>query len=187
MTAEAVYSPFSPLTAATWPSSTEIPSARSRTSLTCRRLSSRSSAAVMSNDRSDTGNTRLPRSTLSGTPSPSKKSMASCPSKRENTEYKNRGFCGTWASSSSQVLSFVTLQRPLPVMFTFLPRRSFGSSSVTCAPLRAAHHAARAAADDNDRLIHLRSCRKCRSAPRCARVRRTSRRCLRPSCWPRPE
>ena len=96
----------------------------------------------MSNDRSDTGNTRLPRSTLSGTPSPSKKSIASCPSKRENTEYKNRGFCGTWASSSSQVLSFVTLQRPLPVMFTFLPRRSFGSSSVTYAPLRAAQIAA---------------------------------------------
>ena len=49
------------------------------------------------------------------------------------------------------------------------------------------HHTACAAADHNDFLIHLRSCQKCRSAPRCAQVRRTLRKCPRPSCWQRPE
>ena len=64
------------------------------------------------------------------------------PSKRENAEYRNRPFCGTFASSSSQPASFVTLHRPLPVMLSFLPSRSFGSSSVTAVPLRAAQIAA---------------------------------------------
>ena len=96
----------------------------------------------MSNERSDTGKTRLPRSTLSGTPSDSKKAIVSRPSQREKALYKNRPLCGTWAKSSSQALSFVTLQRPFPVIFSFFPSRSFGSSSVTATPLRAAQIAA---------------------------------------------
>ena len=70
-----------------------------------------------------------------------------------------RGSVGSSACFSTRPpdgQSFVTLQRPFPVMSSFLPRRSFGSSSVTAAPCSAAqpagHHARGAAADDDDAL-----------------------------------
>ena len=52
------------------------------------------------------------------------------------------GFVGVFFKTSSHGQSFVTLQRPFPVMSSFLPRRSFGSSSVTAAPCSAAQPAA---------------------------------------------
>ena len=73
MTASAGYVPFSPVTARTAPSAVTMSTARSRTQRTRSRFSSRSRALVMSNALSDTGNTRLPRSTFSGTPSSRKK------------------------------------------------------------------------------------------------------------------
>ena len=96
----------------------------------------------MSNALSDTGNTRLPRSTFSGTPSFSKNAMASRGVNRVSALYKNRPLPGMFPSSVSRSQSLVTLHRPLPVIFTFLPSRSLGSSSVTTAPHRAAVMAA---------------------------------------------
>ena len=96
----------------------------------------------MSKALSDTGNTRFPRSTFSGTPSASKNAMVSRGVNRVSAPYKNRPLPGMLASSVSRSQSLVTLHRPLPVIFTFLPSRSLGSSSVTAAPCRAAVMAA---------------------------------------------
>ena len=142
MTACAGYVPFSPVTAHTAPSAVSTDTARSRAHRTFRRFSSRSSALVMSKALSDTGNTRFPRSTFSGTPSASKNAMVSRGVNRVSAPYKNRPLPGMLASSVSRSQSLVTLHRPLPVIFTFLPSRSLGSSSVTAAPCRAAVMAA---------------------------------------------
>ena len=64
--------------------------------------------------------------------------MASRLSNRAKAPYRKRPFRGMFRSSSSREQLLVTLHRPLPVMFSFLPSRSLGSSSVTCPPLSAA-------------------------------------------------
>ena len=65
------------------------------------RRSSRSSAPEMSKDLSDTGNTRFPRSTFSGTPSASKNAMASWGVNRVRALYRNRPLPGMLAISVS--------------------------------------------------------------------------------------
>ena len=69
----------------------------------------------------------FPRSVLSGTPSSSKKAIASCASKRENALQRKRPLRGMFASSSSMEQLFVTLHRPLPVMFSFFRAVRCGS------------------------------------------------------------
>ena len=68
--------------------------------------------------------------------------VASRLSNRAKAPYRNRPFRGMFCRSSSREQLLVTLHRPLPVMFSFLPRRSLGSSSVTCPPPSAAAIAA---------------------------------------------
>ena len=79
------------------------------------------SASAMSIALSDSGNTRPPRSVLSGTPCSSNKAMQSCGVKAEKALYRNRPPPGTWATASSAVQLLVTLQRPFPVMSSLRP------------------------------------------------------------------
>ena len=116
--------------------------ARSRARETFSAFSRRSKAALTSKARSLTGNTRFPRSVFSGTPMDAKNAMVSRPSNREKALYKNLPFRGTLASKVCTSALLVTLHRPLPVMFSFFPSRSLGSSSVTRAPRSAAETAA---------------------------------------------
>ena len=56
--------------------------------------------------------------------------------------YKNLPLRGVFCKTSCPVQSFVTLQRPFPVIRSFLPRRSFRSSKSTFCPRLAAVMAA---------------------------------------------
>ena len=100
------------------------------------------SARTMSDARSETGNTRLPRSVFSGTPRSSKNAMVSCGENAEWALYKNLPLRGIAARNASRSQLLVTLQRPFPVMPSLRPGRSFFSNTVTCAPASAAHPAA---------------------------------------------
>ena len=104
---------------------------------------SRARASAMSLALSLTGNTLLPRSVFSGTPSSSKKLMVHSASKPANELYIKRGLTGIFFICSSEGLLLVTLQRPLPVMRSFLPSFSFFSKSSTVLPKRAAFTAAK--------------------------------------------
>ena len=84
----------------------------------------------MSRARSETGNTRSPRSTFKGTPRSSKKAIVSWAVKPWNALYKKRPFRGTLRMSPSTSQQLVTLHRPLPVMLIFVPQwRPFSSRS----------------------------------------------------------
>ena len=96
------------------------------------------SASAMSCALSETGNTRLPRSVFSGTPSPSKKSIVSCGVKWFTAPYKNRPLPGVDSITVRGSQLFVTLQRPLPVMRIFRPSCAFFSNNRTCLPRSAA-------------------------------------------------
>ena len=60
--------------------------------------------------------------------------MVSCGAKPEKAEYKNLPFSGTFAISVSISQLLQTLQRPLPVIISFLAGRSFFSITVISAP-----------------------------------------------------
>ena len=92
------------------------------------------SAFTISWALSDTGKTRLPLSVLRGTPAFSKNAFVSLVSKLLIDAYRNLGFEITFFKNSLLSQSFVTLHLPLPVMASFLPRRSFFSKRVTDAP-----------------------------------------------------
>lgn len=97
----------------------------------------------MSPALSETGKTRLPRSVLSGTPSPSKKALVSAGMKRVSAPYRKRPLVGTFAMNSPiSGQSLVRLQRPLPVIESLRPQTGFFSNSVTRAPACAAAPAA---------------------------------------------
>ena len=90
-----------------------------------------SEAPDTSKAQSDAGKTRFPRSVFSGTPSSSKKAIViPAPEAGKGTVKKASvtGDIGPAGSSVEQLL--VTLHRPLPVIFSFFPSRSLGSSSV---------------------------------------------------------
>ena len=84
----------------------------------------RTSASAMSPARSDTGKTRLPRSTFNAMPHPSKKVRVSCVSKPDRALYRKRGFVSTCRRNSSRSQSLVTLHRPFPVMRSLRQGRS---------------------------------------------------------------
>ena len=88
------------------------------------------SASTISTALSETGNTLLPRSVLSGTLQFSKKFIVSLLENAEKAEYKNLGFCGIFAIRVSISQLLVTLHLPLPVIITFLAGRSFFSSKM---------------------------------------------------------
>ena len=111
----------------------------------------RTSASTMSPARSDTGKTRLPRSTFNATPHPSKKVRVSCVSKPDRALYRKRGFVSTCRRNSSRSQSLVTLHRPFPVMRSLrqgLPRGLQGLGGGDCR-----HHAGGTGADNQ----HARS------------------------------
>ena len=95
-------------------------------------------ASTMSVAWSETGNTRLPRSVLRGTPSPSKNAMVSAVEKAAMALYKNRPLPRTARIKSLLSQLLVTLHRPLPVIRTLRAGRSFFSSTATRIPRRAA-------------------------------------------------
>ena len=110
--------------------------------LTPLRLTHVKSASIMSEDLSETGNTRFPRSVLSGTPCASKNAITSAGEKQPSAEYKKRGFTGTFCKTVAVSQLLHTLQRPLPVINSLRPTFSFVSNSVTHAPFSAAVPAA---------------------------------------------
>ncbi len=91
---------------------------------------------------SDVGNTRFPRSTLRGRPCASKKDITSRGGNADAALYKKRPLEGTEAISSCTSQSFVTLQRPLPVIINFRPGRAFFSTRQVRSPRAAAVPAA---------------------------------------------
>ena len=99
---------------------------------------SRASANTISPALSETGKTLLPRSTLSGTPRPSKYSITARGGNAANDANINRGLPGIFSRNSSRVQSLVTLHLPLPVMPSLRPRFSSRSKRVTAAPSLAA-------------------------------------------------
>ena len=134
--------PASVFTPETAPFSVRSAAALPLTIRTPIRRSHASKASAMSFALSDTGNTRLPRSVLSGTPNSSKNAMARSGGKAVTALNKNFGFRGTFARKSRTAQAFVTLQRPFPVMRSLRPRRFCPSRSVTRAPASAAVPAA---------------------------------------------
>ena len=100
-------------------------------------------ASAISSALSLTGKTLFPRSVFSETPSSSKKLMVLSASKLANELYINRGLTGIFFICSSVELLLVTLQRPLPVILSFLPSFSFFSNSSTVFPNLAAWTAAK--------------------------------------------
>ena len=101
------------------------------------RRHSSASAFVTSCARSLCGKTRFPRSTLVGTPSDSKNSTVSAGENRDIAPVRKRGFVGTLARNSSRGQSFVRLQRPFPVISSFLPHSELRSNSAVFLPPRA--------------------------------------------------
>src|SRR5699024_10900671 len=83
-----------------------------------------------------------PRCTTVGTPSSSSSARSAPASNVRTAAFKKRGFRGTCAKNSSKSATLVTLQRPLPVIYSFFPSFSLRSSSTTRAPSRAAKSAA---------------------------------------------
>ena len=98
----------------------------------------RSSVSAMSLALSETGNTRSPRSVLSGTPASSKNSFTASGGKAYSELLRKRALVHTFSRNSCGALSFVTLHRPFPVMRSFFPVFPFGSRTVTESPRRAA-------------------------------------------------
>ena len=92
--------------------------------------------------RSVTGNTRLPRSVFSAHPFSSKKAMIFSGGKAVMALNRNLPFLGVFCSTSWAVQLLVTLQRPFPVISSFLPNRSFRSRIRIFAPFWAAVMAA---------------------------------------------
>ena len=102
----------------------------------------RRSAARISREESLCGNTRRPRSTFSGTPiSSSNRAITCAGGQAASAEYKKRGLRRTCFKNSCSSQAFVKLQRPLPVISSFLPGEGICSSTVTRCPARTAHPA----------------------------------------------
>ena len=97
---------------------------------------------MMSAALSEAGNTRLPRSTFSFTPRSVKKRSTSAGVVRLMALNRKRLFRGVAARASSGVQWLVTLQRPLPVMYSLRPTFWLRSTRHTSAPSRAAEMAA---------------------------------------------
>ena len=96
----------------------------------------------MSREESLCGNTRRPRSTFKGTPSSSSNRAITCAGgQAASAEYKKRGLRRTCFKNSCSSQAFVRLQRPLPVISSFLPGVGMCSSTVTRWPARTAHPA----------------------------------------------
>ena len=130
--------PDAVITPVTAPASVKISFAATRTTRTPAAFTARASASATSLALSETGNTRPPRSVLSGTPSDSNSTIVSRGDRRLSALYKNLPSPGICRSSVCTSQSFVTLQRPLPVMRTLRPSVRFGSSSTTSPPPQAA-------------------------------------------------
>ena len=105
-------------------------------------LAKRSRPSIISKERSDTGNTRFPRSTLSFTLFSSSRSITSWLLRRSRAEYKNRGLLMMLVIKVRSSQALVTLQRPLPVMPILRPTFSFFSNKRVRAPACAAFPAA---------------------------------------------
>ena len=103
-----------------------------------------------------TGKIRPPRSSFNGTSNSSKKLLISQLKNLLNTLYKNLPLPGIFFTNSCNDAVFVTLQRPLPVINNFLPKRLFFSNNITSAPFCAALTAAMSPAAPPPTTITLR-------------------------------